>query len=119
MGRLAGALPYPPVSVIVFGSFARRTAEAESDIDVVVVRPSEVDEDDEIDDRWSASLEAWRRDVRRLTGHPVEVLAVSADEAATTLAGPAPGWPDLTRAGRVVPGLRLAALRALRGGSAR
>src|SRR3546814_16699610 len=119
MGRLAGALPYPPVSVIVFGSFARRTAEAESDIDVVVVRPSEVDEDDEIDDRWSASLEAWRRDVRRLTGNPVEVLEVSADEAATKLAGHAQGWADIRRDGRVVHGLSPDELRARRGGQPR
>ena len=88
IGRLAGALPHPPVSVIVFGSFARREADADSDIDVVVVRPDDVDEDD---DAWSTSLEAWRRDVRRLTGNPVEVLEVSADEAATKLAGRSPG----------------------------
>lgn len=84
MGRLAGALPHPPVSVIVFGSFARREADADSDIDVVIVRPAEVGADD---DAWSASLEAWRRGVRRLTGNPVEVLEVNADEAATKLAG--------------------------------
>lgn len=104
MGRLAGALPQPPVSVIVFGSFARREAEVESDIDVVVVRPAEIDEDD---DEWSASLEAWRRDVARLTGNTVEVLEVSADAAATRLAG------------RVVHGLSLDELRAVRSGWAR
>lgn len=111
MGRLAGALPHPPVSVIVFGSFARREADAESDIDVVVVRPAGVDEDD---DAWSASLEAWRRDVRRLTGNPVEVLAVSADEAATKLAGRGQVWADIRRDGRLVHGLGIDELRAVR-----
>ena len=40
IGRLAGALPRPPASVIVFGSFARREGGGDSDIDVVVVRPT-------------------------------------------------------------------------------
>ncbi len=109
MGRLAGALPQPPVSVIIFGSFARREADLDSDIDVVVVRPSEVHEED---DEWSASLEAWRRDVRRLTGNPVEVLEVSADEAATKLAGRTQVWTDIRRDGRVVFGLGINELRA-------
>jgi predicted nucleotidyltransferase len=111
MGRLAEALPRPPVSVITFGSFARREAEVDSDIDVVIVRPDEVDEDD---DGWSASLEAWRRDVRRLTGNPVEVLEVSADEAATKLGSRAQVWADIRREGRVVHGLDIDELRAAR-----
>jgi predicted nucleotidyltransferase len=111
MGRLAEALPQPPVSVIVFGSFARREADADGDIDVAVVRPAEADEDD---DAWSASLEAWRRDVRRLTGNPVEVLEVSADEAATKLAGRSHVWADIQRDGRVVHGLGVDELRAVR-----
>ena len=111
MGRLAGALPHPPVSVIVFGSFARREAGTDSDIDVVVVRPAEVDEED---DAWSASLEAWRRDVRLLAGNSVEVLEVSADEAATKLAGRTQVWSDIRRDGRVVHGLDVDELRAVR-----
>jgi predicted nucleotidyltransferase len=113
MGRLAGALPHPPVSVIVFGSFARREAEVDSDIDVVVVRPAEVDEDD---DAWSSSLEAWRRDLRRLAGNPVEVLEVSADEAPTKLASRNQVWADIRRDGHVVHGLGVDELRAVRSG---
>ena len=111
MGRLVEALPQRPVSVIVFGSFARREAVVDSDIDVVVVRPAEVDVDD---DAWSASIETWRRDVRLLTGNPVEVLEVSADEAATKLAGRAQVWADIRRDGRVVHGLGVDQLRAVR-----
>ncbi|MCE7885301.1 MAG: nucleotidyltransferase domain-containing protein [Actinobacteria bacterium ATB1] len=113
MGRMAGALPHPPVSVIVFGSFARREADADSDIDAVVVRPAEVGEDD---DAWSASLEAWQRELRRLTGNSVEVLEVSAREAATRLAGRAQVWADIRRDGRVVHGLSLDELRVVRSG---
>ena len=109
MGRLAAALPHPPTSVIVFGSFARREADAHSDIDVVMVRPAEIDEDD---DAWSASTEAWRRDVRLLTGNPVEVLEVSADEAVTKLGGRSQVWADIRRDGRAVHGLGVDELRA-------
>lgn len=110
MGQLAGALPHPPVSAIVFGSFARREAGADSDIDVVVVRPAGVDEDE-----WSAALEAWRRDIQRLTGNPVEVLEVGADEAAAKLRSRSPVWADIRRDGRVVHGLGLDELRAVTG----
>lgn len=113
MGRLAGALPHPPASVIVFGSFARREADADSDIDVVVVRPTGIDEDD---DTWVESLEAWRRGVRRLTGNPVEVLEVSADQAAVKLGGRSQVWADIRRDARVVHGLDVDKLRAARVG---
>jgi predicted nucleotidyltransferase len=108
IGRLAKALPRRPVSVIVFGSFARREAEADSDIDVVVVRPAAVDEDD---DAWVESLEAWRLDVRRLTGNPVEVLEVTTEEAAKKLAGRSQVWVDIRREGRVVFGHSIEELR--------
>lgn len=111
MGRLASVLPCPPVSVVVFGSFARRDADADSDIDVVVIRPTQVDEDD---DEWSTSLETWRRDVRRLTGNPVEVLEASADEAARKLGGRSQVWLDIRRDGRIVYGLDLDELRVMR-----
>ena len=104
IGRLAGALPRPPASVIVFGSFARGEAGRDSDVDILVVRPTEVDEDD---DAWAESLEAWRRDVTRLTGNPVEVLEVSIDEAATKVTGRTQLWSDIRRDGRVVHGLDL------------
>lgn len=111
IGRMAQALPFPPVSVIVFGSFARREAGADSDIDVVVVRPGGIDEDDE---EWTSSIEQWRTDVRRLTGNPVEVLEVSSDEAAARLAGRAQLWNEIRRDGRVVHGIGLDGLRGAR-----
>jgi predicted nucleotidyltransferase len=109
MGRLAGALPHPPVSVIVFGSFARREADTDSDIDAVIVRPLDLDEEDET---WSASLETWRQAVRRLTGNPVEVLEVSADQAATKLGRHGPLWANIRRDGHVVHGLTIDQLQA-------
>ncbi|MCU1496299.1 MAG: polymerase beta domain protein region [Acidimicrobiales bacterium] len=111
IGRLAGTLPRPPVSVIVFGSFARREAGPDSDIDLVVVRPTAIDEDDET---WTESLEGFRRDVRRLTGNPAEVLEVSEREATSRLTGRSQVWADIRREGRVVHGLDLDHLRMAR-----
>ncbi len=108
IGRLARSLPLPPVSVIVFGSFARREAHAESDIDVVVIRPDELHNDD---DQWSTSIEQWRTDIRRITGNRVEVLEVSADEAAARLSGRAELWNEIRRDGRVVHGLGIESLQ--------
>lgn len=108
IGRLAASLLHPPVSVIVFGSFARRQAETNSDIDVVVVRPPGIDEDNE---DWAKSLEGWRGDVGRLTGNPIEVLEVSVDEAAAKVAGRSHLWAEIARDGRVVHGLDAEELR--------
>ncbi len=113
MGRLADALPRSPLSVIVFGSFARGEAGPDSDVDIVVVRPAGIHEDD---DAWAESLEGWRRDVARLTGNPVEVLEVSAAEAAAKVAGRSQLWSDIRSDGRVVHGLDLDQLRAVRSG---
>lgn len=113
IGHMAGALPHPPASVIVFGSFARGQAGRDSDVDIVVVRPTEIDEDD---DGWAESLEAWRRNVERVTGNPVEVLKVSAEEASVKVAGRSHIWSDIRRDARVVHGLNLNELRAVRSG---
>lgn len=46
LGGVSADLPRPPVSLVVFGSFARGEADEQSDIDVIVVRPDDVDTDD-------------------------------------------------------------------------
>lgn len=104
MGRLASELAVVPVSVIVFGSFARGQADAESDIDVVFVRPSATDEDDEV---WSASVEQWRSAIRRMSGNRVEVLEVGSDEIARRLRSSQSVWRHIRREGVVVHGAGL------------
>jgi hypothetical protein len=107
MGRVAASLPVPPASVIVFGSFARGEADRASDIDTVVVRPADRDEDDEA---WSSSIDQWRRAVRRASGNRVEVVEVGMSEVATLLRGQRPLWQDVRRDGLVVHGSSLAQL---------
>jgi predicted nucleotidyltransferase len=104
IGAAAAALPIPPVSVIVFGSFARGEADDHSDLDAIVVRPDEVDEDD---DAWATAIEQWRSDARVITGNRIEILEVACHEAGTKLAGKAPLWRDVVRDGVAVHGLTI------------
>ncbi len=111
MGTAARELPLPPVSVIVFGSFARREADKQSDIDVVMVRPDDIDDDDDDDDDWSDGVEQWRERVRTFTGNPVEVIEVDRAEVTEKLASASSLWRDIARDGVVVHGATLNDLR--------
>lgn len=55
-----------PVHVSVFGSTARGDGDARSDIDLFVVRPADVDEEDE---GWRAQLDRIARQIERWTGN--------------------------------------------------
>ncbi len=113
MSRVAAALPVAPMSVIVFGSFARGEADAESDIDTVLVRAIGFDESDEA---WSASVEQWRSQIRRVGGNPVEVLEVGADEIGARLSSRQPVWRDIRREGIVIHGRGIDELVAIHDG---
>ncbi len=104
IGRLARNLSCPPVSIVVFGSVARGEARATSDIDLLIVRPEEVDEDDGV---WSAGIEELRAALDRLTGNRTSLLELDTREVAAHLAGRRPLWGEIRRDGRVAHGLRL------------
>ena len=112
-GRIAKSLPLRPVSVIVFGSLARGEADLGSDIDVVLVRPPGVGDDDEV---WGVAVERWRVAVHRLTGNAVEVLEVAASDVASRLASRSQVWRDIRRDGRVVFGVQFDELAGVRVG---
>ncbi|CAN5672980.1 hypothetical protein BH24ACT5_BH24ACT5_03080 [soil metagenome] len=97
----------PPISVIVFGSFARNEADAESDIDLAVIRPDEVHE---ADDQWSDSLEVWRRKVRSITGNDADIVEAAATEVARKVRGRSELWRDIERDGVVVFGAAISEL---------
>lgn len=111
LGALAGAIEPSPVSVVVFGSLARGDAGVESDVDVVLVRPSGIDEDNE---RWLSAVETWRTSARRLAGNAVEVLEVDESELGRRLRRPNELWADVVREGVVVFGSALEDLRGRR-----
>lgn len=101
IGDAARDIEPAPMSVIVFGSLARGDADTESDVDLVVVRPDQVGEDD---DRWSDSVDDWRRRVGAITGNDVELVEASASEATRKLRGRSGLWRNIKRDGVTVYG---------------
>jgi predicted nucleotidyltransferase len=109
IGEVASDISPEPVSVIAFGSLARGEADADSDIDLVVVRPDDVDDDDE---RWADSIDLWRRQVRALTGNDVEIVESTGSEAGRKLRGRSELWRNIKRDGVVVYGRTVEELAA-------
>lgn len=61
-----------PAHASLFGSFARGTADAESDIDVLLVRPEPPAELDE--DEWLEQLDRLDRLIRAWTGNAAQII---------------------------------------------
>jgi predicted nucleotidyltransferase len=102
IGEITSGLPTPPDSVILFGSFVRNEAGVTSDIDTVIVRPDEIDDED---DSWQTSIQYWRQQVGTLAGNPVEVVEVGRTEAASKLKGRSEFWRKVRRDGLTAHGL--------------
>lgn len=112
LGLLALRMDPNPVSAVVFGSFARGEADAASDLDVLLVRPADLSEDD---DAWASSTEALRTAARRLTGNPVQVLEVDESDVPGRLRGNSALWAAVLRDGVRVHGAPLEMIGARRG----
>lgn len=74
--RLATWRPRPDYAAL-FGSAARGGMSVESDIDLFVVRPDEIDPDDPA---WRDQLDALERDVTAWTGNDARVLEYTTSE---------------------------------------
>jgi predicted nucleotidyltransferase/biotin operon repressor len=104
MGEQIAGWAVPPLSVVVFGSVARREAKPGSDLDVLVVRPDAVAPDDadwehqvaELADR----LQAW-------TGRPASVMDLDRSELADGLANSEPFLVAAEREGWLIAGRAL------------
>ena len=71
--ELVAAWPIAPLHVSLFGSAARRDGDAASDIDVLIVRPDSVGDDD---DAWASQVGALRDAVSAWTGNRCQVFDV-------------------------------------------
>lgn len=68
-----------PVSLILFGSAARRDGNADSDIDLLLVRDDATNADDET---WAEQRHALARDAEGWTGNTVQIVDLSESELA-------------------------------------
>ena len=73
----AQAWSRPAAAVWLFGSAARGEGSADSDIDILVVRFKNLDEDEQM---WRTQLSQLEENVRRWSGNPCAVLELSMDE---------------------------------------
>jgi predicted nucleotidyltransferase len=113
MRQIADLLPVPPASVVIFGSFARGEADAESDIDTLLVRPSGTSESDEA---WSVSVQQWIERVGDVSGNRVEVLEVDENDVPARLDGGGSVWLEIERDGLIIHGASLDSFRSVIGG---
>jgi hypothetical protein len=67
--EIAAALDPQPLSLVLFGSFARGNATAASDIDILAVRPT-----DPAGSQWPESLTEFSSRARILTGNRIQIL---------------------------------------------
>ncbi len=75
-----GSWKVAPIHAGLFGSFARGEATADSDIDLLLVRPDPLDAAG--DDEWLAQLDRLDRGIRAWTGNAAQLI----DLTPTTLA---------------------------------
>ncbi len=107
--RSARGLDPTPVNVTMFGSFARGDDDAASDIDIVVVRPRSISEDDTA---WSESIARWEAHVRRISGNALNRIEVAEYEVAKLMSSRRPLWQAIRREGVTLQGRALDAIEA-------
>jgi len=97
----AGGWASPPDGVVVFGSTARGDGGIASDVDLLVIRPADVDTDDA---DWQANVTDLAARVTRWTGNPCEIVDRSRDELQAMAAAGERLLSEIRRDGRAVVG---------------
>jgi predicted nucleotidyltransferase len=72
---LATNLEPAPETLLVFGSFARGEADADSDLDLLAVSPPAADSE-----KWATALSVFAEQAHELAGHRVQVLDYDLDD---------------------------------------
>jgi Nucleotidyltransferase domain len=95
--RVAEAIagwPVKPTGVAFFGSFARRDGDADSDVDVLLVRPTNVSDEDEA---WGSQRRRLAASIQRWVGNPAQILELSEEELTVAIRRDEPLVENLRR----------------------
>lgn len=90
-----------PLYAALFGSAATGRMRADSDIDVLIIRPDAIDPDSSL---WRDQVDGLAGDVTAWTGNDARILELSAAEVTTGLAGSEPVLVDVRDHGITVHG---------------
>jgi predicted nucleotidyltransferase len=96
----AAKLRPAPASVVLFGSAATGAARAGSDIDVLVVRPS----DNADEEAWTTSLINWVFQIREFSGNPVNLVEENEADIPRLLNSRRSLWKTIRTQGVLVAG---------------
>lgn len=91
----------PPASLVMFGSAARRDGDADSDVDLLLVRSDDIDADDET---WAKQRHQLAQSIERRTGNAVQVVELSTAELAQAVRRKEPLISQLRADGIVLAG---------------
>jgi DNA-binding transcriptional ArsR family regulator len=98
MRETARGIDPAPESIVVFGSFARGAARADSDIDVAIVAPAGRSDDE----AWLELVANWVEGVAAYAGNPVADIVVGKEHLAVRANEPL--WESIRRDGILVTG---------------
>ncbi|MGB8021534.1 MAG: nucleotidyltransferase domain-containing protein [Candidatus Nanopelagicales bacterium] len=77
------AWPVAPLALSVFGSVARGDGSTASDVDVLLVRPPGVPEDDPA---WAAAVDGLRQGILKWSGNTASIIEVTTDQVGDMVA---------------------------------
>lgn len=97
----SSAWAHEPTAIVVYGSAARGDGGTHSDIDLLIVRPSSVDDDDP---GWHRDLTDLAAHIARWTGNPCEILDRSSDELTAMANAGERLLTEIRRDGRAIVG---------------
>ncbi|MCL1587306.1 MAG: nucleotidyltransferase domain-containing protein [Actinomycetia bacterium] len=100
-----------PASVAIFGSAARRTATHQSDVDLLIIRDDDVDEDDPV---WSGQVGDLAHTVETISGNRVQIVDLRESELNETTADQQPLIASLQYDARTLAGTEIRELTAER-----
>jgi hypothetical protein len=105
--RLLGSWESPPVHASMYGSMTRGTGTAESDIDLLLVRPHGIDEEDL---PWAEQVDDLRRKVSGWTGNHCRAFQLDLDRLAQHVRAGDPLVQEWLRDGKTLVGAPMNAL---------